>query len=228
MAMSAGTERSSPTTSTDGGAPAEREDPRGPDLEGWPDPPDPQGHRGGLAELDSEFEAMYLRIGQLSAPPEQVLKATVLMAMYSMGSERAFCERLNYDLLFKWFLDLPIDAKVCSTDHVHQEPLPAPRSRDRRLVLRRGGEPGEAPPLRVERSVNPGHWTGRRIRPRIAWPLELVEGCPRGSTAASPKWKIDVRECSLQSPVGTLARRRARCSERGIAIGELQRPRSRT
>ena len=32
------------------------------------------------------------------------------MAMYSMRSERAFCERLNYDMLFKWFLDLPIDA----------------------------------------------------------------------------------------------------------------------
>ena len=38
-----------------------------------------------------------------------LLKATVLMAMYSMRSERAFCERLNYDMLFKWF-DLPIDA----------------------------------------------------------------------------------------------------------------------
>ena len=34
------------------------------------------------------------------------------MALYSMRSERAFCERLNYDLLFKWFLDLPIDAKA--------------------------------------------------------------------------------------------------------------------
>jgi hypothetical protein len=43
-------------------------------------------------------------------PPEMLLKSTVLMAMYSMRSERAFCERLNYDMLFKWFLDLPIDA----------------------------------------------------------------------------------------------------------------------
>ncbi len=63
-----------------------------------------------LAFLDAEFEAMYSRIGRPSVPPEQLLKATVLMAMYSMRSERAFCERLNYDLLFKWFLDLPIDA----------------------------------------------------------------------------------------------------------------------
>lgn len=65
-----------------------------------------------LAELDGEFDAMYSRIGRPSIPPEQLLKATVLMALYSMRSERAFCERLNYDLLFKWFLDLPIDAKA--------------------------------------------------------------------------------------------------------------------
>lgn len=63
-----------------------------------------------LASLDAEFEAMYSAIGRPSVPPEQLLKATVLMALYSMRSERAFCERLNYDLLFKWFLDLPIDA----------------------------------------------------------------------------------------------------------------------
>lgn len=65
-----------------------------------------------LAELDPEFTAMYSRIGRPSVPPEQLLKATVLMALYSVRSERAFCERLNFDLLFKWFLDLPIDAKA--------------------------------------------------------------------------------------------------------------------
>jgi transposase len=65
-----------------------------------------------LVDLDNEFEAMYSRIGRPSVPPEQLLKATVLMALYSIRSERAFCERLNYDLLFKWFLDLPIDAKA--------------------------------------------------------------------------------------------------------------------
>src|SRR5215218_6226584 len=63
-------------------------------------------------EVLTEFDAMYSRIGRPSIPPEQLLKATVLMALYSMRSERAFCERLNYDLLFKWFLDLPIDAKA--------------------------------------------------------------------------------------------------------------------
>jgi transposase len=62
-----------------------------------------------LADLDSEFEAMYADGGRPSVPPEQLLKATVLMALYSIRSERQFCERLNYDLLFKWFLGLAID-----------------------------------------------------------------------------------------------------------------------
>jgi transposase len=65
-----------------------------------------------LADLDGDFDAMYSGIGRPSVPPEQLLKATVLMALYSIRSERAFCERLNYDLLFKWFLDLAIDAKA--------------------------------------------------------------------------------------------------------------------
>ena len=65
-----------------------------------------------LDELDGDFNAMYAAGGRPSVPPEQLLKATVLMALYSIRSERAFCERLNYDLLFKWFLDLPIDARA--------------------------------------------------------------------------------------------------------------------
>jgi transposase len=62
-----------------------------------------------LADLDDTFDAMYSARGRPSVPPESLLKASVLMALYSIRSERAFCERLNYDLLFKWFLDLRID-----------------------------------------------------------------------------------------------------------------------
>jgi transposase len=65
-----------------------------------------------LADLDAEFDVMYAQTGRRSVPPEALLKATVLMALYSIRSERAFCERLNYDLLFKWFLDMPIDARA--------------------------------------------------------------------------------------------------------------------
>src|SRR3954449_13435591 len=65
-----------------------------------------------LAELDDTFDAMYSAGGRRSVPPEVLLKSTVLMAIYSIRSERAFCERLNYDLMFKWFLDMRIDQRA--------------------------------------------------------------------------------------------------------------------
>ena len=51
---------------------------------------------------------MYAERGRPSIPPEHLLKGTLLMALYSIRSERQFCERLQYDLLFKWFLGLNI------------------------------------------------------------------------------------------------------------------------
>lgn len=61
-----------------------------------------------LAQLSPVFNQMYSKVGRPSIPPEHLLKANLLMALYSIRSERQFCERLNYDLLFKWFLDLNI------------------------------------------------------------------------------------------------------------------------
>ena len=64
-----------------------------------------------LVGLDGELAAMYPSRGRPSVPPEMLLKASVLMALYSIRSERAFCERLNFDMLFKWFLGLRIDER---------------------------------------------------------------------------------------------------------------------
>lgn len=64
-----------------------------------------------LDGLDGELGAMYPAGGRPSVPPEMLLKASILMALYSVRSERAFCERLNYDMLFKWFLGLRIDER---------------------------------------------------------------------------------------------------------------------
>ena len=61
-----------------------------------------------LEELSPRFAAMYSTIGRPSVPPEHLIKGTLLMALYSIRSERQFCERLRYDLLFKWFLGLTI------------------------------------------------------------------------------------------------------------------------
>jgi transposase len=72
-----------------------------------------------LAELDELFTAMYAEEGRPSIPPERLLKASLLIALYSVRSERAFCEQLSYNLLFRWFLDLslveaPFDASTFS------------------------------------------------------------------------------------------------------------------
>lgn len=61
-----------------------------------------------LARLSPTFDEMYAEDGRRSIPPEHLLKASLLIALYSIRSERQFCERLRYDLLFKWFLDLNI------------------------------------------------------------------------------------------------------------------------
>lgn len=61
-----------------------------------------------LERLSPQLTAMYSKIGRPSVPPEHLIKGTLLMALYSIRSERQFCERLRYDLLFKWFLGLTI------------------------------------------------------------------------------------------------------------------------
>jgi transposase len=61
-----------------------------------------------LAELSPTFDAMYGNGGRPSIPPERLLKASLLIALYSVRSERAFCEQLNYDLLWRWFLDMSL------------------------------------------------------------------------------------------------------------------------
>ena len=62
-----------------------------------------------LAQLGDVFEAMYAEDGRPSVPPERLLKAQVLIALFSVRSDRQFCEQLEYNLLFRWFLDLELD-----------------------------------------------------------------------------------------------------------------------
>ena len=62
-----------------------------------------------LRSLSPVFNQMYSTRGRPSIPPESLLKASLLIALYSVRSERQFCERLEYDLLFKWFLDQDIN-----------------------------------------------------------------------------------------------------------------------
>ena len=65
-----------------------------------------------LRDLQGEFAALYSRIGRPSIPPEQLLRAMLLQAFYSIRSERQLMERLEYDLLFRWFVGLGVDDPV--------------------------------------------------------------------------------------------------------------------
>ena len=65
-----------------------------------------------LAQLAPTFEAMYEPIGRPSIAPERLLKAMLLMAFYSVRSERQLCERLHYDMLFKFFVGLQMADEV--------------------------------------------------------------------------------------------------------------------
>jgi Transposase domain (DUF772) len=62
-----------------------------------------------LSELSPLFDQMYSVVGWPSIPPERLLKASLLMALYTVRSERMFCEQLDYNLLFRWFLNLELD-----------------------------------------------------------------------------------------------------------------------
>ncbi|MFZ5439419.1 MAG: transposase [Myxococcota bacterium] len=52
---------------------------------------------------------MYSAYGRPSIPPEQLLKGSLLQALHSIRSERQLCEQLDYNLLFRWFLDMGAD-----------------------------------------------------------------------------------------------------------------------
>jgi len=69
-----------------------------------------------LKELSPDLDRMYADVGRPSIPPERLLKSSLLIALYSVRSERAFCEQLDYNLLFRWFLGMnPIEPSFDAT-----------------------------------------------------------------------------------------------------------------
>jgi transposase len=62
-----------------------------------------------LADLSNDFAALYSAMGRPSIPPEMLLRAMLLQAFYSVRSERLLMERLEFDLLFRWFVGIGVD-----------------------------------------------------------------------------------------------------------------------
>ena len=61
-----------------------------------------------LDRMSGDFDTMYSKIGRSSVPPERLLKSLLLISLYSIRSERAFCQELDYNLLYRWFLDMDL------------------------------------------------------------------------------------------------------------------------
>ncbi|MDQ2860532.1 MAG: IS5 family transposase [Pseudomonadota bacterium] len=62
-----------------------------------------------LEALSGDFSVLYSGMGRPSIPPEMLLRAMLLQAFYSIRSERQLMERLEFDLLFRWFVGLGVD-----------------------------------------------------------------------------------------------------------------------
>jgi transposase/IS5 family transposase len=78
-----------------------------------------------LSRMNRRFDAMYAQEGRPSIPPERLLKAKVLIALFSVRSENLFIEQLHYNLLYRWFLDMDLSEPVFdnSTFSKNQERL---------------------------------------------------------------------------------------------------------
>ena len=73
-----------------------------------------------LSSMSSRFAAAYSTNGRPSVPPERLLKALLIMTLYSIRSERQLCEAIDVNLLFRWFLDMqPSDNAFDPTTFTH-------------------------------------------------------------------------------------------------------------
>ena len=86
------------------------------------------------AELDARFSALYEAVGRPSIPPERLLRATLLQLLYSIRSERQLVERLEFDMLFRWFVGLIDRREGFRRLDLLQEPRPSAHARDRARV----------------------------------------------------------------------------------------------
>jgi len=80
-----------------------------------------------LERLSPRFGTLYINFGRPSIPPEKLLRALLLQALYTIRSERQLMEQLDYNLLFRWFVGLGMDDAVWS-------PTTFTKNRDRLLA----------------------------------------------------------------------------------------------
>ncbi len=62
-----------------------------------------------LTGMSRDFNRAYAKRGRASVPPETLIKALLLRALFSIPSERRLCEAIEFNLLYRWFIDWPLD-----------------------------------------------------------------------------------------------------------------------
>lgn len=65
-----------------------------------------------LKAMDADFAVRYAEAGRESIPPEKLLRAQLLMTLYTIRSERQLVEQMNYNLLFRWFVGFSLNDEV--------------------------------------------------------------------------------------------------------------------
>ncbi len=139
-----------------------------------------------LARLSPLFDSTYSTRGGPSIPPEHLLKASLLIALYPVCSEGQFCEGLRYGLLFKWFLDLniadePFDASTFS------------KKRERLLSKEVAVSPGKATlrytiPMPQDSPIA-GQDSEQLILPRAVLPTVRL-GRPTRTVLRTFRWRV--------------------------------------
>ena len=90
-----------------------------------------------LERLSPQFGRLYIHFGRPSVPPEKLLRALLLQALYTIRSERQLMEQLDYNLLFRWFVGLGIDDAVWSPTTFRRIAIGCSRATSPRPSLRR-------------------------------------------------------------------------------------------
>ena len=109
-----------------------------------------------LERLSPEFDQMYSKVGRVSVPPERLLKASLLICLYSVRSERAFCEELEYNLLFRWFLDMNLMERSFDPTVFTKNRWRLLEHRDRTGTVRPGGSESRSARAVVGRAIQRG------------------------------------------------------------------------
>ncbi len=152
-----------------------------------------------LAAISADPNALYSSVGRPSIPPERLLKGQLLIARYSIRSDRQFCEQLDYNILFRWFLDL--DLESAGLDQANFSPL------RERLVATDDTHPGNAAAAFARRRSPPT----RAITCGSSWPIFASIGFVRTLRAS-----MDVKRLSwMPAPLAPMAIESASASENG-------------